>query len=173
MWELIKSSAGQSFWHPDPVMSRYIWPQPGPDQKIINFMAPIPNWPDYILPGPDRNILSSTRNLSPTRNFRLHYKHLSTPCNEVYCVLIRNNNHSTCSVWEWKACFSFKSVSLSPKSWEKNVSYYGKKIPRPGPTRNKIPWPNPTRKYSLKCSPTLDRFRSSPGKFGVSGPAGL
>ena len=65
-----------------------------------------------------------------------------------------------------------------------NVSYPGKKIPRPGPTRNKIPRPgptqnkiprpDPTRKYSLKCSPTPDRFRSGPGKLGVSGcPAGL
>ena len=36
------------------------------------------------------------------------------------------------------------------------------KIPRPGPTRNEIPRPDPTRKYSLKCSPTPNRFRSGP-----------
>ena len=54
------------------------------------------------------------------------------------------------------------------------MSYTPAKIPWPGPTRNKILWPDPTQKYSLKCSPNLDRFRSGPGKLRVSGcPAGL
>ena len=64
-----------------------------------------------------------------------------------------------------------------------NVSYPGKKIPRPRPTRNKIPrpWPtrnkiprpDPTRKYSLKCSPTPDRFRSGPVRSGETRGFGL
>ena len=47
------------------------------------------------------------------------------------------------------------------------------KIPRPGPTRNKIPRPDPTRKYSLKCSPTPDRFRSGPVRSGETRGFGL
>ena len=64
-----------------------------------------------------------------------------------------------------------------------NVSYPGKKIPRPGPTRNKITRPgptrnkitrpDPTRKYSLKCSPTPDRFRSGPVRSGETRGFGL
>ena len=64
-----------------------------------------------------------------------------------------------------------------------NVIYPGKKIPRPGPTRNKIPRPgptrnritrpDPTRKYSLKCSPTPDRFRSGPVRSGETRGFGL
>ena len=30
-------------------------PRPGPNTKIVDFMAPTPDWPDYILPGPDQN----------------------------------------------------------------------------------------------------------------------
>ena len=64
-----------------------------------------------------------------------------------------------------------------------NVIYPGKKIPRPGPTRNKISRPgptrnritrpDPTRKYSLKCSPTPDRFRSGPVRSGETRGFGL
>ena len=54
-----------------------------------------------------------------------------------------------------------------------NVSYPGKKIPRPGPTRNKIPRPDPARKYSLKCSPTPDKFRSGPVRSGETRGFGL
>ena len=42
--------AGQGFWHPDPIMPHYFLPQPGPDQKIVNFMAPTLDRPNYILP---------------------------------------------------------------------------------------------------------------------------
>ena len=48
------SPAGQRFWNPDPVLPRYLLPRPGPDRKIVNFMAPTPDRPDYIFPGPDR-----------------------------------------------------------------------------------------------------------------------
>ena len=102
-------------------------------------------------------------------------KHVNMPFNKVITsnnVLIQDNNHSTSSVWEWKA-------SLSPKSQEKMshtpVKKYPNrnKIPRPGPTRNKIPRPDPTRKYSLKCSPTPDRFRSGPVRSGETRGFGL
>ena len=53
-----------------------------------------------------------------------------------------------------------------PENPGENVSYPGKKLPRPGPTRNKIPQPE---NILLKCSPTPDRFRFGPGKMGVSG----
>ena len=56
--------AGQGFWHPDPVIPRYLLPRPGPDQKIVNFMDPNPGSTRLHLPrtGPDRNNLASTRN---------------------------------------------------------------------------------------------------------------
>ena len=72
---------------------------------------------------------------------------------------------------------------IYPEIPGENVSYPGKKIPRsgptrnkiprPGPTRNKIPRPDPTRKYSLKCSPTPDRFRSGPVRSGETRGFGL
>ena len=44
-------SCRASFWHPDPLMPCYVLPRPGPDQKMVYFMAPTP---DYIFPGLDR-----------------------------------------------------------------------------------------------------------------------
>ena len=41
--------SGCTGWHPNPVM-----PRPRPNQKIINFMAPTLDQPDYIVPGQDR-----------------------------------------------------------------------------------------------------------------------
>ena len=108
---------------------------------------------------------------------------MDIPYNEVLTsnnVLIKDNNHSTSSVWEWKA-------SLSPKSWEKMSHNPVKKIPWPGPTRNKIPrpeinsptWPDPTQPENiLKNVPRpqtgFGPVRSGPGKLRISGyPAGL
>ena len=65
-----------------------------------------------------------------------------------------------------------------------NVSYPGKKTPRPGPTRNKIPRPGPTRNkiprpdpkifFKMFPDPGPVSVRSGPGKLGISGrPAGL
>ena len=54
IWILELESAGQGFWHPDPVTPRYRLPRPGPDRKIVNFVAPTPDRRDYIFPGPDR-----------------------------------------------------------------------------------------------------------------------
>ena len=62
------------------------------------------------------------------------------PYNEVITsnnVLIMDNNHSTSSVWEWKA-------SLSPNSRVKMSHTPVKNTP----TRNKIPQLDATRKYS-------------------------
>ena len=50
------------FWHPDPILPHYLLPRPGLDRKIVNFMAPTTDRPDYIFPGLDRNNLESTRN---------------------------------------------------------------------------------------------------------------
>ena len=72
------------------------------------------------------------------------------PCNEVIKsnnVLIKDNNHST---------FSFgRKGKFIPEIPGENVLYPqiylclypGKKIPRPGPTRNKITRPDPTRPH--------------------------
>ena len=53
-----------------------------------------------------------------------------------------------------------------PRNSEKNVSYPIQKCPNWDRPEIKIPRPNPTRNYSLKCSPTPDRFRSGPGNSG-------
>ena len=65
------------------------------------------------------------------------------PCNEVIKannVLIKDNNHSTFSVWEGKA-------SLSPKSQEKMSHTPVKKYP--DPDRPEIKFPDPTRSENI------------------------
>ena len=75
------------------------------------------------------------------------------PFNEVITsnnVLIKDNNHSTSSVWEWKA-------SLSPKSQEKMSHIPVKKYPDPDrpeikfpdPDRPEIKFPDPTRPENI------------------------
>ena len=92
------------------------------------------------------------------------------PCNEVMSsnnVLIKDNDQ-----------FYFLSLGMKgkfiPKIPGENVSYPGKKIPRPEQTRNKIPRPDPTRPENILSNVTRSRtgfgpVRSSPGKLGVSG----
>ena len=72
-------SFGARFWlvpqtHNVP---HYLLPRPRPDQKIVDFMALTPDWPDHILPGPKQFII----NPRLTR-FRLQQT-LKTPCSEV------------------------------------------------------------------------------------------
>ena len=38
--------------------ARNLLPRPGPNPKIVNFMAPTPDWPNYFLPGPKRFIVN-------------------------------------------------------------------------------------------------------------------
>ena len=77
------------------------------------------------------------------------------PCNEVITsnnVLIQDNNHSTSSVWEWKA-------SLSPKSWEKMSHNPVKKYLDPDRPETKFPdLTSPDPKIFFKMFP--DRFWS-------------
>ena len=164
-------------------------------------MAPDPGPTRLYSPrtGPDRNSLASTRNLKVStrtdpkilkygKYFVLrskrssnqvsdYNKHVNMPFNKVITsnnVLIKDNNHYL---------FGNERQVLSPKSQEKMSHTPVKKIPRPGPTRNKIPRPgptrnkiprpDPTRKYSLKCSPTPDRFRSGPVRSGETRGFGL
>ena len=136
-------------------------------------MAPTPDRPDYIFSGPDRTetvkhqpeikkVSSQTdpKILRYGKYFVLrskksnqvsnYNKHVNMPFNKVITsnnVLIKGSNHSTSSVWEWKA-------SLSPKSQEKMSHTPVKKIPRPGPTRNKIPRPGKTRNKIPRPDPT-------------------
>ena len=42
------SPARQGFWHPGPLMPHYLLPKL--NWKIVNFMAPTPDWPTYTLP---------------------------------------------------------------------------------------------------------------------------
>ena len=63
------------------------------------------------------------------------------PCNEVITssnVLIKDNNRYFLN-------FRMKGKFI-PEIPGENVSYPGKKIPRPRPTQNKIPRPGPTPK---------------------------
>ena len=70
-------------------------------------------------------------------------------CNEAvisYNVLIKDDTHSICSVWERKACFSLRCKFIL-KILE-TISHIPVKKPWPGLTQNKIPQPNQPRKYS-------------------------
>ena len=68
-----------------------------------------------------------------------------------------------------------------PKIPGENVSYPGKKIPRPESIGNKILRPGPTLnkifqpdlKIFLKCSPTPDQFWSGPVWSGETGGFGF
>ena len=62
-------------------------------------------------------------------------------------LLLFRPNHSTCSVWEWKACFPL-GVKFIPKITGK--------MSHTRSTRNKIPRPNPT--IFCKMFPTPDWF---------------
>ena len=169
-----------------PKNSKFYGPDPGPTRLY------------FPRTGPDRNSLASTRNLKVStrtdpkilkygKYFVLrskrsnqvsdYHKHVNMPFNKVITsnnVLIKDNNHSTSSVWEWKA-------SLSPKSQEKMSHTPVKKytdpdrpeIKFPDPDRPEIKFPDPTRKYSLKCSPIPDRFRSGPVRSGETRGFGL
>ena len=53
-----------------------------------------------------------------------------------------------------------------PEISRENVSYPGKKIPRPGPTQNKIPQPNPTRPENILKNVPRPRTGPNPG-FGL------
>ena len=159
-----------------PKNSKFYGPDPGPTRLY------------FPRTGPDRNSLASTRNLKVStrtgpkilkygkyfvlRSKRSNQvsdcnKHVNMSFNKVITsnnVLIKDNNHPTSSVWEWKA-------SLSPKSQEKMSHTPVKKYP--DPDRPEIKFPDPTRKYSLKCSPTPDRFRSGPVRSGETRGFGL
>ena len=171
-----------------PKNSKFYGPDPGPTRLY------------FPRTGPDRNSLASTRNLKVStrtdpkilkygKYFVLrskrsnqvsdYNKHVNMPFNKVITsnnVLIKGNNHSTSSVWEWKASLSPKFQEKMSHTPVKKIPRPGptrNKIPRPGPTRNKIPRPDPTRKYSLKCSPTPDRLRSGPVRSGETRGFGL
>ena len=91
---------------------------------------------------------------------------MNTPYNEVltsYNVLIRDNDHSTCLVLEWKACFFIKiRCRFIPKIPGKMSHTPVKNTP----TWNKIQLNNLTWRLSLKRSLTLDWFQSGPGNSG-------
>ena len=78
-------------------------------------------------------------------------------------MLIKNNSHSACSVWELKTCFKlrFKFILKIPG---KNVSYTPVKNT---PTRNRIPRPNPKIFLIIFPDPRPVSVRSGPGKLGV------
>ena len=61
---------GKVFWHPDFAVTRYLLPWPGPDWKIINFVAP-PH-PHLIVFWPDRSKLLSTPKLTSVRQQHTH-----------------------------------------------------------------------------------------------------
>ena len=60
-------------------------------------MVQTPNRPDYIMSRPDR---TETIYHQPEIKKFVYNKHVN--------VLISDNNHSSCSVWEWKALFFIK-----------------------------------------------------------------
>ena len=95
--------------------------------KMIEFYFPTPDWLDYILPGLDRNNLSSLFT-SPKLMFQfttdLHVYGLQWSNN-----IIQYANHgyidSIGSVWEWKHAFH-QDVNVSWNSYKKTVLYIGK-----------------------------------------------
>ena len=145
-----------------PKNSKFYGPDPGPTRLY------------FPRTGPDRNSLASTRNLKVStrtdpkiRKYVKYFvlrsnrsnqvsdynKHVNMPFNKVITsnnVLIKDNNHSTSSVWEWKA-------SLFPKSQEKMSHTPVKKYPDPDrpeikfpdPDRPEIKFPDPTRPENI------------------------
>ena len=78
---------------------------------------PEPTWLYFLRTGLNQN------NLAPTQNKQVsdYSKHVNTPYNEVitlYDMLIKENNHSTCSVKNERHVFN-EGSSLSPKFQEK------------------------------------------------------
>ena len=165
-------------------------------------MAPTPDRPDYISPyptgpkqfsinpkltsfDPDRPEYSEVWKIfcAEDQRFKLQIKFqtklVNMPCDEVITsnnMLIKDNNNSTSSVWEWKA-------SLSPKSREKMSDTPVKEYPDPDRPEIKFPidlkWNSPTRPENIPKNVPRPRTGFGPvlsglGKVRVSGsPAGL
>ena len=101
---------------------------------------------------------------------------MNTPRNEVitsFNMLIRDNNHSTCSVWGRKACFSLRCKFI-PELPGKMSHTPVKQYPNPDPSETKFPDPTLSENI-LKNVPRpwtgFDPVRSNSG-FWVA-PIGL
>ena len=102
------------FYGPDPGPTRLYFPRTGPDRNSLastrNLKVSTRTDPKYLKYGKYFVLRSKRSNQVSDYN-----KHVNMPFNKVMTsnnVLIKDNNHSSSSVWEWKA-------SLSPKPQEK------------------------------------------------------
>ena len=168
-WQIRAStleSCGARFLAPQTGITPLFFAPTGTGPKNSKFYDPDPGPTRLYFPrtGPDWNSLASTRNLKVStrtdpkilrygKYFVLrskrsnqvsdYNKHVNMHFNKVITsnnVLIKDNNHSTSSVWEWKA-------SLSPKSQEKMSHTPVKKYP--DPDRPEIKFPDPTRPENI------------------------
>ena len=106
-----RQNPGQGVLDPRPIMPRYLLSLSYQTKKKKSWFY----GPWVLDPGLTRLYSAQTEpdhyNLPEVNKFQttLYNKHMNTPCNEVitsYNMLIRDRNHSTCSVWEWNTCFS-------------------------------------------------------------------
>ena len=124
------------FYGPDPGPTRLYFPRTGPKQFSINlkFKKVSTRTDPKILKYGKYFVLRSKR----SNQVSDYNKHMNMPFNKVITSdNMLNNNHSTSSVWEWKA-------SLSPKSQEKMSHTPVKKYPDPDRPETKFPdptWP--------------------------------
>ena len=106
-----------------------------PDPRLTRLYSAwtIPNWIKTIY---HQSEITSIR-LQQTHECTLQWS------NNIINMVIRENNHSSCSVWEWKAYFSLKYKFIS-KILGENCLIPMSKIPWPGLTRIKLS--DPTQK---------------------------
>ena len=144
-------------------MPRNLLPRPGPNPKIVNLMAPIPDRPDYILPGLDWTKTfyhqpEITRFWTTTNQWiRPEMKQCNILNMLISVLLLASYTPWSYSVWECDAWFPFNSTNIPKILGKRNIWY---KIPRPGLDQNLYPRPDNILKTCPDPRPVS--VRSSP-----------